>query len=175
MSLLNSKQERIRFLKFSFVGVTGTVVDFGVMNLMSLVFNTPFFWAQAISFTVAVINNFLWNRYWTYPDSRSKKAEKQLIQFILINVVGILVRTPLISWLNNRLLGTINNLTINLPVENAVVSQNLALAVSIVIILLWNFFANRHWTYGDVPIGAESPTPVDTNHNNHDQQNVEFK
>jgi putative flippase GtrA len=166
MSLINSKQERIRFVKFAFVGVTGTVVDFGVMNLMSLVFHTPFFWAQAISFTVAVINNFLWNRFWTYPDSRSKKAEKQLIQFILINVVGILVRTPLISWLNNRLLVIINNMNITLPVENSVISQNLALAVSIGIILLWNFFANRHWTYGDVPIGAKNQKPDNANHIN---------
>jgi hypothetical protein len=41
MSFITNKQERIRFLKFSFVGVTGTVVDFGVMNLMSLVFHLP--------------------------------------------------------------------------------------------------------------------------------------
>jgi putative flippase GtrA len=156
MSLIADKQERIRFLKFSFVGVTGTIVDFGVMNLMSLVFHLPLLWAQAISFTIAVVNNFLWNRYWTYPDSRSKRAPQQLIQFVLINLVGILVRTPLISWLNNLILKALNNAAIRLPVENFVISQNAALAVSILIILFWNFFANRYWTYGDVPIGTDN-------------------
>jgi putative flippase GtrA len=154
MSFFSDKQERIRFLKFSFVGVTGTIVDFGVMNLMSLVFQLPLLWAQMISFTIAVINNFLWNRYWTYPDSRSKKAPQQLIIFVLINLVGILIRTPLISWLNNLILLALNNAAIRLPLENFIISQNSALAVSIVIILFWNFFANRYWTYGDVPIGT---------------------
>ncbi|MBW6464934.1 MAG: GtrA family protein [Brevefilum sp.] len=153
MSFIADKQERIRFLKFSFVGVTGTIVDFGVMNLMSLVFHLPLLWAQAISFTIAVVNNFLWNRFWTYPDSRSKRAPRQLIQFVAINLAGILVRTPLITWLNNLILKSLNNAAIRLPVENFVISQNLALAVSISIILFWNFFANRYWTYGDVPVG----------------------
>jgi putative flippase GtrA len=156
MSLIADKKERIRFLKFSFVGITGTFVDFGVMNLMSLVFHLPLLWAQAISFTIAVVNNFLWNRYWTYPDSRSKRAPQQLIQFVLINLVGILVRTPLISWLNNIILNALNNAAIRLPVKDFVISQNAALAVSILIILFWNFFANRYWTYGDVPIGTDN-------------------
>jgi putative flippase GtrA len=153
MNFIVDKQERIRFLKFSFVGVTGTIVDFGVMNLMSLVFHLPLLWAQAISFTIAVVNNFLWNRFWTYPDSRSKRAPRQLIQFVVINLAGIIVRTPLITWLNNLILKSLNNAAIHFPVENFVISQNLALAVSISIILFWNFFANRYWTYGDVPIG----------------------
>jgi putative flippase GtrA len=163
MSFIADKQERLRFLKFSFVGVTGTIVDFGVMNLMSLVFHLPLLWAQAISFTIAVVNNFLWNRYWTYPDSRSKRAPQQLIQFVLINLVGILVRTPLISWLNKLILDALNNAAIRLPLENFVISQNAALAISILIILFWNFFANRYWTYGDVPIGINNDDHPETN------------
>lgn len=153
MNFIANKQERIRFLKFSFVGVTGTIVDFGVMNLATLLFNMPLIWAQGLSFTVAVVNNFLWNRFWTYPDSRTKRARKQLIEFFLISLVGLLIRTPLISWLNKMLLGLIEQANITLPFEDFVLSQNLALAVSIVIILFWNFFANRYWTYGDIPIG----------------------
>jgi putative flippase GtrA len=163
MSFIADKHERLRFLKFSFVGVTGTIVDFGVMNLMSLVFHLPLLWAQAISFTIAVVNNFLWNRYWTYPDSRSKRAPQQLIQFVLINLVGILVRTPLISWLNKLILDALNNAAIRLPLENFVISQNAALAISILIILFWNFFANRYWTYGDVPIGINNDDHPETN------------
>lgn len=166
MSFLVNKQEQIRFLKFSFVGVTGTIVDFGVMNLANLVFAVPLLWAQAISFTVAVINNFLWNRYWTYPESRSKKARNQLLQFVMINVVGILIRTPLISWLNNLILRVLDNSTITLPVEKFVLSQNIALALSIIVILFWNFFANRFWTYSDVPVGTISNTASNSDFTN---------
>ena len=76
MNLINDRRERIRFLKFSFVGITGAIVDFGVMNLLRLALDLPLVWAQAISFVCAVINNFLWNRYWTYPESRNKVVTK---------------------------------------------------------------------------------------------------
>ena len=155
MSFVTNKQERIRFLKFAFVGVTGTIVDFGLMNLLRLAFDVPLIWAQAISFTVAVFNNFLWNRFWTYPDSRSKAAHRQLLQFFLINVVGIAVRTPLITWLDRVILGMLDRGAVSLPLEYFVISQNLALALSVGVIMLWNFFANRYWTYSDVPVAAE--------------------
>lgn len=151
MRLITDRSERIRFLKFSFVGITGAAVDFGIMNLLSLGFNVSLFWAQAVSFGCAVINNFLWNRYWTYPDSRSKVVTKQLVQFFLINTVGILIRSPLVLWLDRMLIRLLENLKLNLSLTNTVISQNLALAISILIILLWNYFANRYWTYNDIP------------------------
>ena len=150
MSLITNKQERIRFLKFAMVGVTGTVVDFGILNLLRMLFDIPLVWAQAISFTCAVINNFLWNRYWTYPESRSKGAPKQLFQFLIISIVGILIRTPLIPWLDGVIFSFLENKDIPLPLSNGIISQNLALASSIIIITFWNFFANRYWTYGNV-------------------------
>lgn len=155
MSIITNQHERTRFLKFAFVGVTGTIVDFGIMNLMRLVFDVPLVWAQTISFVCAVINNFLWNRYWTYPESRNKAAPKQLVQFFIINLLGIVIRTPLVPWLDRLILNGLNNLSIQLPIKNFVISQNLALAASITIITFWNFFANRYWTYGNVPTGVD--------------------
>lgn len=152
MSVFTNHQERIRFLKFSFVGITGTIVDFGVLNLARLAFGIPLVWSQGISFTCAVINNFLWNRYWTYPESRSKDAPQQLAQFVVINIIGILIRTPLISWFDQQILNLLADINLNLPVKDLVISQNLALALSIFIVTFWNFFANRYWTYGNVPV-----------------------
>ena len=153
MSLFNSKIERIRMIKFSIVGVSGTIVDFGLMNLFSLVFGLHLAWAQAISFTIAVLNNFFWNRIWTYPESRSRGASKQLMQFILINVIGIIIRTPIITLLDRWIFRFIVNSDLALPVNNLVLSQNLALAISIGIIFIWNYFANRNWTFNNVPAG----------------------
>lgn len=161
MSLITNKHERDRFLKFALVGVTGTVVDFGILNLLRLVFNLSLVWAQAISFVCAVINNFLWNRYWTYPESRSKDAPKQLVQFFLISLVGILIRTPLIPWLDKVIFSMLENNQLSLPLANGVISQNVALAFSIMIITMWNFFANRYWTYGNVPTKPDpSQAPI---------------
>jgi len=150
MHLITSKKERIRFLKFSIVGLSGTAVDFGMMNLLSLAFGVPLVWAQALSFSTAVLNNFLWNRQWTFPEARNKGAQTQLIQFVLINVIGIIIRTPLISWLDHLILNLLSKTDFYLPLENFVLSQNLALAISIIIIFFWNFFANRYWTFNNV-------------------------
>jgi putative flippase GtrA len=169
MSLFTSKRERIRFLKFAFVGVTGTIVDFGIMNLLRIVFSLPLIWSQAISFSVAVINNFLWNRYWTYPDSRSKAPYRQLLQFVLINIVGIVVRTPLVTWFDKLILNFLDKNNLTLPLENYIISQNVALTGAIAIVLLWNFFANRYWTYSDVP-KEDAPSPNgDTSTGNQEQ------
>ena len=151
MSLIKHRQERIRFLRFLVVGVTGAIVDFGILNLLRLVFNIPLVWAQGISFVCAVINNFIWNRYWTYPESRSGNASKQLIQFFIINTIGILIRTPLITWFDKLILSILSQTKFNFPVEDFIISQNLALGLSIFIVIFWNFFANRYWTYRDVP------------------------
>lgn len=155
MNLVTDRRERIRFLKFSFVGITGAIVDFGIMNLLRLVVDVPLVWAQAVSFICAVINNFLWNRYWTYPDSRSKGVSSQLTQFFLINTIGILIRTPLVPWLDRVFSNILDKLSIEMPLSNNVISQNLALAFGIFVILLWNYFANRHWTYNDIPVNDE--------------------
>lgn len=159
MSLITSKQERVRFLKFAFVGVTGAVVDFGILNLLRLVFGVPLVWAQGISFTAAVVNNFLWNRFWTYPDSRSKKTSHQLVQFFIINIIGLIIRTPLIPWLDQLILKLLERFSWELPLEDYVLSNNLALTISIVIVMLWNYFANRYWTYNDVPGNDKTGDP----------------
>jgi len=76
-----NRNEFKRFAKFLVVGTTGFIVDFGVFNLLLKTLNFPPVLAQAISFTLAAINNFLWNRYWTYPDSRSKPILGQFGMF----------------------------------------------------------------------------------------------
>src|SRR5512135_1041483 len=95
-----NRKEFKRFAKFLAVGITGFIVDFGVFNLLYKALNFNPVLAQAISFTLAAINNFLWNRYWTYPDSRSKPILRQFGQFFLLSVIGLLIRTPIFSLLS---------------------------------------------------------------------------
>jgi putative flippase GtrA len=70
--ILTKKKEQGRFLRFAVVGVIGAVIDFGAFNILTIAFHLTALVAQTISFTLAVLSNFIWNRYWTYPDSRNK-------------------------------------------------------------------------------------------------------
>src|SRR5512140_2211648 len=97
-AILINPQERTRFLKFMAVGVIGAVVDFGIMNLFSKLFGLSLTVAGTISFICAILSNFFWNRYWTYPDSRSRPIVRQLTMFFIVNVAGLAIRLPILHF-----------------------------------------------------------------------------
>jgi putative flippase GtrA len=134
-----NEKELERFLKFLIVGTVGFAVDFGTLNLLKLVFGVQLLVANTISFSLAVLSNFTWNRLWTYPDSRSKPIKSQLVQFFVVNVAGWGINTVVLWALA--------------PVFDAMVGElgyNIAKAIATILVLFWNFFVNRYWTYNDV-------------------------
>ncbi len=157
------RRELTRFSKFLVVGAVGAVVDFGVFNSLhgGLGIASPI--AQAVSFSAAVVSNFLWNRYWTYPDSRSKPMHSQAVQFTLVNLIGLAIRTPLfvlseptMESLAESILPTLRGslpetFLALLPEQASILGANLALALAVIVVLFWNFAVNRVWTYSDAP------------------------
>jgi putative flippase GtrA len=170
-------KEAERFFKFLVVGSVGFVVDFGVYNLLlnplkalfavgtavhealvSLGISPAYvddglaaLLAGTISFIAAIISNFIWNRYWTYPDSRSKAIWGQFVQFTLVSLTGIVLRLPIIGFSRLPFTRLAENVAPTLaPDLIERIGENLALALSVLIILFWNFFVNRYWTYNDV-------------------------
>jgi putative flippase GtrA len=147
-----ARREAGRFLRFSVVGTIGAVVDFGSFNLLHVRAGLHPVAASTLSFLLAVASNFVWNRYWTYPDSRSKPVTRQAGQFILISVVGLAIRVPVFTFSQLpmiRLAETLLSAVGPGAVSAEVLGRNLALAVAVVVVLLWNFGANRLWTYSD--------------------------
>ncbi|MCJ7533953.1 MAG: GtrA family protein, partial [Anaerolineales bacterium] len=87
-SIITNPRERTRFFRFAAVGIFGAVVDFGTFNLLTNFVGLSAVWASVFSFIAAIISNFTWNRYWTYPDSRSKPLGRQLFQFSFVSILG---------------------------------------------------------------------------------------
>lgn len=147
----NQGKERKRFLKFAFVGAIGAVIDFGVMNALShWVFNLPLVVAGTISFICAVISNFIWNRYWTYPESRSRPLLSQLGMFFLVNAAGVLIRIPILHYAEPPLLKFVEKTLHTAHFTAEFIAKNFTLAVAVGIVMMWNFFINRYWTYNDI-------------------------
>ena len=146
--ILRHKVERVRFIRFAIVGTIGAAVDFGVFNLMIAVFGVEPVISNIISFSVAVMSNFIWNRYWTYPDSRSKRLRRQLTEFFIVNLVGVGIRTVIFVQLELFFETLFSGL--QLPLPNDFLAHNFTLAFGMIIVLFWNFFVNRYWTYSDV-------------------------
>jgi putative flippase GtrA len=152
LAVLTDPIERTRFIRFAIVGAIGAVVDFGTFNIMSGIIGIQDVWASVISFTAAVVSNFIWNRTWTYPDSRSKPITRQLLTFTIVNIIGLGIRTPIFAGLSHLLERAFSLLPF-LPVSIITaefLANNGALAIAIIVIMLWNFFVNRYWTFNDV-------------------------
>jgi putative flippase GtrA len=150
-----NRKELIRFAKFSIVGTIGAAVDFGTLYLLHAVLGLPIVLANTCSFSAAVLSNFTWNRYWTYPDSRSKPVRTQLIQFFVVNVAGWGINTGILVLLRYPCASLIGSLGRSLPAlaDPELVYRlgyNLAKAIATGVVLFWNFFVNRYWTYSDV-------------------------
>jgi putative flippase GtrA len=121
------------------------------MNLLVNLFSAPLVLAGTFSFIAAVLSNFIWNRYWTYPDSRSKPIVRQWIEFLVVNALGLIIRIPVLALLEPVMFVLVVHLPFEIPVFGPdVISDNLTLAIAVVIVMFWNFFVNRYWTYSDV-------------------------
>lgn len=146
-------------MKFSVVGVIGAIVDFGTFNLLNSILGLRSLVASVLSFIAAVTSNFIWNRFWTYPDSRSKPVRHQALQFAIVNTIGLFIRTPVFALSEMPMIRIAERLLLILPSSiysqytsqiQFVIGRNLALAVAVVVVLFWNFGVNRIWTYSDV-------------------------
>lgn len=130
-------REFARFIKFAIVGAIGMVVDLSALTISREVFGLPLSLAVGIGFTLAVISNFTWNRIWTFPESRQRALGGQLLQFFVINAIGLGINELVVLGLH--------------PVFSRVVHDPpayvAAKVIAIGIVLFWNYFLNRAWTY----------------------------
>jgi putative flippase GtrA len=148
------RREITRFLKFSVVGTIGAVIDFGLLYLLHSVLGFHIVFSNTCSFTAAVLSNFIWNRYWTYPDSRSKSLQTQLRQFFIVNIAGWGINTGILLLLRFPFDHLINNLSVYFsslgsPELSYKLGYNMAKVFATIVVLFWNFGVNRFWTYSD--------------------------
>jgi putative flippase GtrA len=151
---MGNPKELERFVKFAIVGALGAVVDFTVLNAMKRLFEAiglGIGWgvglephqiqlvaANIISFSAAVLSNFTWNRLWTFPESRDRPIGSQLVQFAVINVLGLAINTIILLTLDQYVFRHFLSERL---------SYNMAKAFAIGVVLFWNFGMNRIFTY----------------------------
>ena len=151
-----------RFIKFAFVGILGFIIDIGTVILLQNTILPPetdrqVLLANSIAFVLAVSSNFIWNRFWTYPDSRSYSIHRQLAQFGIVSIIGLIIRNLWISGTYEALgqLSTSVLQGMRSDYAPSLIDQNklgatIALIFGVLIVMIWNFAANRFWTYNDI-------------------------
>jgi putative flippase GtrA len=131
-----------QFVKFCIIGFTSTVIDFAILNLLIRRFGVHWAIASVISFTFAVTNGFIWNSLWTFRGMGSAKRHEQYIKFVAVNIVGLLLNLGIIK----TILILINGSILHSGPQNPT-HVNMAKCVAIVFVSIWNFFANKKWTF----------------------------
>lgn len=142
-----NRHEVKRFAKFATVGVAGAMTHFTIFNLLMLLLRFSTYVANSFGFIAAVLQNFILNRRWTFPESRERQAQGQLLQFALVSVIGLVINSLVLALVKHLLapfwlqvLGGRENLAL-------LIGDNFALAVAIAVVLFWNFSLNRLWTF----------------------------
>jgi putative flippase GtrA len=118
----------VQLAKFCAVGASGYVVNLVVYSLL-LHADVNYLVAAVCSFLVAVTNNYMWNRLWTFHHQRGRLVY-QGMRFLLVSTVALGANLAFLSILVALGVGKI-------PAQ----------AVAIVLVTPWNFAANKLWSF----------------------------
>jgi len=101
-----------RFIKFNLVGLTGVLVNEGLLVLL-VSGGVYYIYASAVAIEVSIISNFVLNDLWTFRDRRHGHAAMRMLKFNGLMLVGLAVNLAILY------LGT-DFMSINYAVSNLV-------------------------------------------------------
>jgi len=141
-----------QFGRFGVVGLGGLAIDLGVFNLLRLTVLSPEEMhegpviAKIISTSLAIIANWLGNRYWTFGERRRPHWLLEAVEFGLVSVGGLLIALGCL-WVSHYALGFTSVLADNIS-TNVV---GLALGTA------FRFSFYRLWVFGEQRTAAPDP------------------
>jgi len=129
--------------KFVVVGGVNTGIDFLVLNVeMALTHITSgpaMFVLNSVSFSVATVNSYLMNKYWTFEDKEKQKEGAKFSQFLAVSIVGISLN-GLVVYLITTFIPPVGGFS---PQLWANVAKLAATGIS----LVWNFIGYKFWVF----------------------------
>lgn len=119
-----------QFVRFGIVGVANTFVHLAVYSTLVVLVHVPYLWANVVAFAVATVNSYYFNRSWTFR-SAEQLWHKEAGKFLAVSGLGFLM--------NELLLWTF--------VRHGGWSKIWGEGAAILIVLGWNYAANKWWTF----------------------------
>jgi putative flippase GtrA len=133
---LSRSPELTRFARFLAVGALGTLLDFGLLTVLKLA-GMPTLAANSLGFLAGLASNYFWNSRWTFA-GQTRAGWAQFARFACVSLLGLALNDIIVLGLEGPLGALTGNPDFGyLPAK--------ALATGIVV--FWNYFANRAWTF----------------------------
>jgi putative flippase GtrA len=121
----------LQLIRFGMVGGLGFVVNLAVYALFVHVLITPYQIASVLAWLVAVLNNFVINRHWTF-DASAGRVHFQAIRFFVVSLAAFLL---------------VNLVLLTLLVEEAGMAKVPAQALAVAAATPFNFLGNKLWSF----------------------------
>lgn len=119
-----------KFFRFAIVGVSGTLIDFGITYMSKEIFKTSKYLANALGFFIAASSNYYLNRIWTFG-SHDANMGTEYIRFFIVALIGLAINTGIIYIVHQRMK------------HNFYVGKVVATGI----VLFWNFIGNAIFTF----------------------------
>jgi putative flippase GtrA len=120
----------VQLFKFGLVGGSGYLINLGVFAVLAGSLGVHHAAAAVGAFCVAVTNNFLWNRYWTFGPGEGP-AHFQAARFFAVSLASL----------------GLNLAILELLVSNHSVGELTAQAIAVAAAMPFNFLGNKLWTF----------------------------
>jgi dolichol-phosphate mannosyltransferase len=120
----------LQLVRFGLVGGMGFVINLAVYALCVHALGIDYHLAAVAAWLVAVVNNFVLNRHWTF-DARAGRAHFQALRFLAISLVAL----------------GFSLLLLMLLVESAGIAKVPAQALAVAASMPLNFLGNKLWSF----------------------------
>ncbi|HST68810.1 MAG TPA: GtrA family protein [Solirubrobacterales bacterium] len=120
----------VQLLKFGLVGGSGYLVNLAVFALLTGSFGTHHVAAAIGAFAVAVTNNFLWNRHWTFGPGDGP-MHFQAARFFTVSLASL----------------GLNLVVLQLLLAYTTMGELPAQAIAVAAAMPFNFLGNKLWTF----------------------------
>lgn len=132
-----------QFAKFAAVGALNFAIDFGILNILILITGIAaglgFIIFKSVSVAAAVVNSYLWNKFWTFKDRETKGIGKEFVEFLGVTLVGLGVNVG-VAHLVVNIVGPRFGI-------NPAAWANIGAGVSVILTLFWNFFGYKFFVF----------------------------
>jgi len=120
----------LQLVRFGLVGGVGFVVNLAVYALLVHFAGVDYHVAAVVAWLVAVMNNFVLNRHWTF-DAGEGRAHFQAMRFLVVSLVAL----------------GMSLLLLTLFVEDAGIAKVPAQALAVAASMPLNFLGNKLWSF----------------------------
>ena len=94
-----------QFGKFTAIGFTNAAVDFGILNFLIFYSNSAsgvlFSVFKGISFVVAAVHSYFWNKYWAFEARGSGVSGQEFFKFFSVTIVAFFINVAVASIIVN--------------------------------------------------------------------------